>query len=421
MVTLVFGITSHVFAGGGRQGASGKSGGTTVTLYGNSADLVKPYMQRVFKAWEEKTGNKLDIQGVEQANAEAILLTKFTTGDIPDLFMHFGNAHLLNFKVEQNFYDFSNAPWVSDIQENVLPQAQVNGKVYGIPFWEASVSGLFYNKRIFEKLGLSIPKTQAEFEALCDALLAAGVQPIFYPTADAWPILYQFGMDPIFDSSEGAKLLDRLNKNEIKYADIPQMTSMLQWFKRAAEKGHFGKNFMSDRFDYMSEVLGKGEAAMVHCWDTWFDTDYDSKSFTYTKDDFGLMPVFMGTSDSGTFEGPNVNLMMANKNSPRLAAALDFIDFMSKPENYNAAFNGIATIPVFKGQTTHKPSPQYQGVKELVARVGHASVAQPKIIGYSQSEGGKIIQDLMGGNISVQECISRLDEDRINTLKSFAQ
>jgi ABC-type glycerol-3-phosphate transport system substrate-binding protein len=414
-MVLVSGVAPRIFAGGQ------KSSGVTLTLYGNADDAVKPYMRRAFQAWEEKTGNRIDIQGVDGSNAEAILLTKFTTGDVSDLFMHFGNSNLLNFKVEENFYDFSNAPWVSDVEDLVLPQAKVNGKVYGLPHWEASVSGVFYNKKIFQRLGLTIPKTQAEFEALCDKLLAAGVQPIYYPTADSWSLLYQFALDPVFDSAEGEKLLQRLNKNEIKYADIPQVTSMLQWFKRAADKGHFGKNFMSDRWDYMNEVLGEGEAAMVHCWDTWFDTDYDSESYTYSKNDFGLMPVFMGTSDNGTFEGPNVSLMMVNKNSPRVAAALDLIDFMSKPENYNKAFDGIATNPVFKGQTTHKPSVQYQEVKDLVARVGHASVAQPKIIGYSQVQGGKIVQDFMGGNITLQECIRQLDEDRINTLRSFAQ
>jgi ABC-type glycerol-3-phosphate transport system substrate-binding protein len=178
---------------------------------------------------------------------------------------------------------------------------------------------------------------------------------------------------------------------------------------------------MTDRWDHMSEVLGNGEAAMVYCWDTWFDTDYDNDSYPYKKGDFGLMPAYMGTPESGTFEGPNVNLLMVNKNSPRAAIALDLIDFMSKPENYNKAFNGIATTPVFKGQTTNKPSSQYQEVKDWVSRVGHASVAQPRIVGYSQVQGGKILQALMGGGITEDECIQQLDDDRINTLKSFSK
>jgi ABC-type glycerol-3-phosphate transport system substrate-binding protein len=404
-----------------RSRQTAQEGGVTLSLYGNADDTAKPYMKRIFSAWEAKTGNKIDIQGLDGSNAEAMALTKFTTGDIPDLFMHFGNYNLLNYKCADNFYDFSGASWVSDIVDAVLPQTKVDGKVYGLPFWEASVSGLYYNKVIFEKLGITLPKTQKEFEAVCDKLLAAGVQPIYLPTVDSWSILYQYALDPVFDSPEGEILLAKLNNNEIKYADIPQVRSMLDWYKRAATKGYFGKTFMSDTWNDIMEVIGEGEAAMMYCWDTWFDTDYDSESYTYSKNDIGLMPAFLGTNEEGTFEGPNVSLMMVHKNSPRLQAALDMIDFMSKPENYNMAFDGIATNPVFKGQTTNVASPQYQEVKDWVDRVGHASVAQPKIIGYSQVEGGKIIQDMMGGNISIDECIRLLDEDRINTLRSFAQ
>jgi ABC-type glycerol-3-phosphate transport system substrate-binding protein len=407
-------------SGGGTQVSQSK-GGVTLTLYGNASDTVKPYMTRIISLYEAESGNKIDVQGLDGNNTEAIALTKFTTGDIPDLFMHFGNYNLLNYNCAENFYDFSDAPWVSDIVDAVLPQTKVNGRIYGLPYWEASVSGVYYNKVIFEKLGITLPTTQREFEAVCDKLLAAGVQPVYLPTTDSWCILYQYALDPVFDSPEGESLLEKLNSNEITYADIPQFRSMLEWFKRAADKGYYGKTFLSDRWDYTIEVLGTGEAAMIYCWDTWFDTDYDSESYTYTKNDFGLMPAFMGTNEEGTFEGPNVSLMMVHKNSPRVAAALEFIEFMSKPANYNVAFAGVATNPVFKQQTTNVPSPQYQEVKDWVDRVGHASVAQPKIIGYSQVQGGKIIQDLMGGKISINECIKLLDEDRITTLNSFVQ
>jgi ABC-type glycerol-3-phosphate transport system substrate-binding protein len=407
-------------AGGEAQAAQAK-GGVTLTLYGNAGDTVKPYMTKIISLYEAESGNKIDVQGLDGNNTEAIALTKFTTGDIPDLFMHFGNYNLLHYNCAENFYDFTNAPWVSDIIDAVLPQAEVSGRVYGLPFWEASVSGVYYNKVIFEKLGISLPATQEEFEAVCDKLLAGGIQPIYLPTTDSWCILYQFALDPVFDSPEGELLLEKLNRNEIKYADIPQFRSMLEWFKRAADKGYYGKTFLSDSWDYTIEVLGTGEAAMIYCWDTWFDTDYDSESYTYTKEDFGLMPAFMGTNREGTFEGPNVSLMMVHKNSPRVAAALEFVDFMSKPANYNAAFAGVATNPVFKQQTTNVASPQYQAVKDWVDRVGHASMAQPKIIGFSQVQGGKIIQDLMGGKIGIDECIKLLDDDRIATLDSFIQ
>jgi ABC-type glycerol-3-phosphate transport system substrate-binding protein len=244
--------------------------------------------------------------------------------------------------------------------------------------------------------------------------LEQGVQPIYFPVKDVWPMLYQYGMDPIFEDSD---LLNKLNTNQTTYAQIPAMSSMLEWYKMAADKGYFGESFATDTWDYCMEVLGEGEAAMMYLWDTWLYSDYDSESYTYVADDFGLMPAFLNTTENGTFEGPNCNLTLANKNSKNVDAAIDFINFMADPNNYNVAFDSFETAPVFKGQTTIKTTPQYEASKEWIGQVGRASIANPEIIGFSLVEGGKYIQELLIGNIDVNECLGAMDMERIKTAK----
>lgn len=396
--------------GKAKKKAGGKSGGVTLTLYGNAGDAARPYMKKIFKLYEEKTGNKIDVQGLDANNFESVCLTKFQTGDIPDILMHFGGYSLDAYNPAKNFVDFSNAKWVSDIADTSLAQTKRNGVVYGLPFWESSVSGCFYNKKIFKKLGLKVPMTQTEFNDVCQKLSDAGIQPMYMAAADSWPLLYQFGMDPIFAKGD---LLKKINSNQTTYSDIPQMTSLLNWYKTSAKKGYFGKDYSTDTWDYASEVLGKGEAAMMLCWDTWFDTDYDNKSYEYKKDDFGLMPAFMGTTDQGTYEGGNNSLLLVNKNSPKVKTAIDFVNFCADPENYNQAFDGVATTPTFKGMTTNKLSSQYKGAEESIKKVGNPSIANPEIIGFSQNDGGKCIQELLIGNIDVKKCLKLMDEECI--------
>ena len=139
----------------------------------------------------------------------------------------------------------------------------------------------------------------------------------------------------------------------------------------------------------------------------------------YIGSDFGIMPVFMGTCEEGTYEGGNVNLMMANKNGDHVETAMDFINFMAQPENYNQAFDGVSTAAVFKQQTTNVNSPQYEENKSSVDRLIRASSAQPKIVGYNQGEGGKALLRLMSGDLTVEDCIKLIDDDRIATLESF--
>lgn len=404
----------------GEGGDKEKSGGkdknkVTLSLYGNAGDAARPYMQKIFKLYEEKTGNKIDVQGLDASNFENVSLTKFQTGDIPDILMHFGGYSLDAYNPEQNFVDFSDAKWVEDIVETSVAQTKRNGIVYGLPFWESSVSGFFYNKKIFEKLGLKVPTTQDEFDKVCQKLLDGGVQPIYMASADSWPLLYQFGMDPIFKDTE---LLNKLNSNQTTYSEIPEMTKLIQWYKTSADNGYFGKNFSTDTMDYASEVLGTGEAAMMLCWDTWFDTDYDSKSYDYKSDDFGLMPAFMGTIEQGTYEGGNNSLLLVNKNSDNVDTAIDFVNFCADPVNYNQAFDGVATAPTFKGMTTNRLSSQYKEAEESIKKVGNPSIANPEIIGFSQNDGGKFIQELLVGNVDVQKCLKLMDEERIKVAAS---
>lgn len=388
----------------------------TISLWILAENMEKPNIAKLFTMWEEATGNKVDVIGLPDQDETP--LAKFATGDIPDVLIVKSGASLLNYNPDENFVDFTNAEWISELPKATASAAYINGKLYGLPNGEASTSGCVYNKRIFEELGLSIPTNQAEFNAVCETLIENGVQPIYLPAGDAWATFQQFGMDPIFDANP--EYFDKLNSGEMTYSDIPEMKSMCQWFKDAADKGYFGSTYASDKWEYISEVLGTGEAAMVFCWDTWLQTDYDNESYEYKNSDFGLMPVFMGTRDEGTFEGGNFALAMANKNSERCEAAVDLINFMAKPENYNVAYDGIATAPIYTNMTTNVDSEQYLENKDTIDRLKCAS-ATPAIIGFNSVQHGQCMVRLMLGEIDVDECVAAMDEERIATLNAFGK
>ena len=75
-------------------------------------------------------------------------------------------------------------------------RSQENGQVYGVPFAIQTLQ-VYYNKRIFDELGLSEPQTWDEFITLNQTLLDAGYIPLAITGKDAW-------MLPIFHSIVGA-------------------------------------------------------------------------------------------------------------------------------------------------------------------------------------------------------------------------
>ncbi|MCI7125528.1 MAG: extracellular solute-binding protein [Agathobaculum sp.] len=402
--------------GGADANAGGAQGGVTLSIMGNANDLAKPYMTKMFDLYEQKTGNKLDIVSIEASTFDTVATSKFATGDIPDVFVHFNNSSLSNYDVANNFYYMNDEAWVSDLTDGAHSYVlDAQGNVLGLPFWESSVSGCYYNKTLFDELGLKPATTQAEFDQLCQALTDAGKTAICWP-ANGCNWMYQFGLDPIF--ADDSALLEKINKNEIRYADIPAVADMVQWTKSAADKGWFGASYLTDGWSDISPILGTGEAAMVFIWDTWFYTDFD-EGYDYTKDDFALMPVFMNTTNEGTYEGGNLNMMMANKNGGNLDAALSFIAFCATPENYNMAFEGVSTVSCFKGQTTNIQSEMVTAAMDSINQHQRTSTAEPKVIGYTQNETGSAFQELFMGSVDVAGCIELMDQYRMTSAKAL--
>lgn len=382
----------------------------TLSIMGKQSDLNKSYMSSIFQQYEEETGNKLRIIAYEDTEYESIASAKFETGDVPDVFLHFNNADLNRFNVDENFCYLNDQSWVSELSEGAKAYClDADGNLLGLPFWENSVSGCYYNKTIMDGLGMKPATTQAEFDTICQVLADTGYTPICWPANGcAW--MPQFGMDPIF--ADDPSVLEKINRNEITYADIPEIHNMVQWISDAAEKGWFGSDFLNVGWNEIGTKMASGDAVMTFIWDTWFYTDLPENG-TYTVDDFALMPVFMNTVDGGTYEGGNLNMMMVNKKSSNKDAALEFLAFCAEPEHYNIAFDGIATVNCFVGQTTNIQSQMVTDAESSIKANQRVSTASSRIIGYSGDDVVLAFDSMFRGNTDVTGCVEMMDNYRI--------
>ncbi len=385
-------------------------GHLTLTLMGKKSDLEKSYMTDIFARYEAQTGNRLELVAIEDSDYENAVAERLDGGKAPDILLHFHNADLARFDVENNFLYLNGQPWADDLTESARAYClDRNGNLLGLPFWESSVSGCYYNKTILDSLGLRPAATQAEFDMLCQVLADAGYTPICWP-ADGCTWMFQFGLDPVF--ADDPALLERLNAGDVSYAGIPAVADMVQWVAGAAEKGWFGTDYLNTGWGDISTALGSGEAVMTFIWDTWFYTDL-APGQAYDVADFALMPVFMGTADGGTYEGGNLNMMMVNKNSAHTDEALAFLQFCATPENYNAAFDGIATVSCFRGQTTNIESPMVSAAAASIRAHERVSTAASRIVGYSADDVADAFAALLRGRTDVAGCVAMMDAARL--------
>lgn len=381
--------------------------GKTITVWGDRDDLARLYITRAFERYQEQTGNTIVTRPLSKQDLNVLVPKTFAseTAEKPDILLSYGGTNVGALNPEGNFYDFIDAPWIDDLSDVALNQAVYNGKIIGLPHGESSVSGTLYNKKIFKKLGLEIPKTQEEFLQTCETLLENGITPMYLPYAEITMLLYQFPMDSILADKT---ILSGLNDGTISYADIPEMQKIVEWYKTMSDKGYFGENYLENDWSGMDGALKNGEYAMMLCWDTWLHTD-----FTGEQEDFGLMPAFMGTPDEGCFEGANVILCLANKNSENLDAALDLITFMADPCNYNIHYEGLYTAPFFNQQTGSITTPQYMEAEQLIDKLFYHSTAWSRVKGFSQID-AMYIQDYMQGKGSIEDCLEAMENARLN-------
>lgn len=100
----------------------------------------------------------------------------------------------------------------------------ISGKMYSIPYSQ-SVTGLFYNKTLFEKNGWNQnPKTWKEFTALVDTIKAAGLIPITYPGKYPAYLQFSFGIAKQFELAEVNGNLKEFETTYRKY-DLPYFMS----------------------------------------------------------------------------------------------------------------------------------------------------------------------------------------------------
>ena len=196
----------------------------------------------VCAAFEEATGIKVEL--TTDKNLEDVLTGPMQNGEFPDV-VHLATgrpAGLTEQMVKQNMlYDLTNMLATTIPGESATPAEKIaggftdnnivapygDGKTYMAPMFY-SPCGLFYNAKLFEEKGWTVPTTWDEMWALGDAAKAEGIALFTYPTtgyfdtfiptliasvggAELWEAVSNYE-EGIWESEDGQKVLDVIAK-----------------------------------------------------------------------------------------------------------------------------------------------------------------------------------------------------------------
>jgi raffinose/stachyose/melibiose transport system substrate-binding protein len=392
-----------------------------VTLtYLASQGWVYDAEQALGKKFEEQTGIAIDYQIVPADQYFNLLKTKLNSGEAPDLFGgQSGVTDLkLQYNVEKNAVDLSNEPWASKLDPLVAAQSTVNGKLYGMTYWD-TVGGSWvidYNKKMFAENGIAVPTDYAGLKSACETLLAKGIQPIFEPIADGWHHVLWFNeIGPRYEE-EKPGLAEELNANKATFSGNEAMLSAVTELKDLFDSGCFGKNALADTFADRTKVMATGQVAMVVAG-TSFGAELKNDYPDTNPDDFGvfLMPLADNQVLNLNPAGPT---MFISSSSPHIAEAKKYLEFLTQPENmeYFVANVPNATGLPFEGVTKKLP-PEIQA---FMANPKRGTVYQTAVtyVNPQWMDIGKDLTAMFTGAMAPADVLTSIDKRRAELAKA---
>lgn len=278
-VVVVLSTTMSFLVGCGSSSNSGKTDSSsnkevTITLGMHVANVEKqePVTYQIIQEFMKQNPNiKINIQGSDKDEHVKKMKMLAQSNELPDVFwMDSSVASQLNEAgLLLDLNDFLNAnPDVSKvIPDNMKEASKANNVQYGLPY-QSLVTGIWYNKAIFNQYGVNIPKNGTTYEELLADIKKFnenGITPIAKGAKDpysVWAFLIGFERYGYFDKIENILA----GKEKFNNPEFVKYFSKLQ---ELGKNGAFPSNMSTMTYFQAKEQFDGQKAAMFDSgmWD----------------------------------------------------------------------------------------------------------------------------------------------------------
>lgn len=329
--------------------ASGHAAGVTLTVWHNTSDPAA--VTALYSAYEKASGNKLNLVDIPADGMEATVLTKWASGDRPDILeFHPISSTLDQLNASQNLIDLSGEDFVkqSDIYE--IGGRASDGKVYAAITTFPETWGLYYNKKVLADHGLKPATTFEALKAQCAVLSKDGIATLHEAGASAWPVAVQV---LIYASSAASPtyVADVLNhKAKLDDPNSPIVAGIKSWLDLKAA-GCYNSDLTTATFEQSTHAVYTGKAAyqLIHSNMAPVYLDEAKGDAKALDAAVGFTGIGATTPSTTVSPGPiGTYLLPKTGDVKKQAAALDFVRFVTGP-GYAAYIAQSGTFPIIKG------------------------------------------------------------------------
>ena len=367
--------------------------------------------------FKEQTGIAIDTQIIPADQYYTVLKTKLNSGEGPDIMggQSGVNTVTIDINAEKNAVDLSGEPWAKLVDPLVAAQATVNGKLYGLTYWDTLglVWVVNYNKKVFADNGISVPKTYDELKAAAQKLKDAGIQPIFEPVADGWHHTLWFNeVGPIYEEATPG-LAEALNANKAKFAGNELMLTNLRQLKEMYDSGFLGDNALADTFAEAPAKLAAGEVAMVVAPLAYSATVHADLPDT-DPNNIGVFLMPIADNDILNVNPGGPTMFIYNK-SPHIAEAKQYFNWLTQPEQLQFFIDSapqVLTLPFSTVQRTKFTADQQALMDAYKDRRGIVYQTAVNYVTSQWMEIGKDITAMFTDAMTPEQVLESIDKRR---------
>jgi ABC-type glycerol-3-phosphate transport system substrate-binding protein len=336
----------------------------TLTSYAVPNDW-KEGGQELYNAFMKKFPN-IKIEDIPYTtDSLTFLRTRGAVNDLPDIHEINNDEAGLLFAKEGKLMDLKALPAAKHVYPTLLKEFTISsGLVFGFP-QGSSTAFIYYNKELFNELGLEAPTDFDELIAVCEKIKAKGITPIGLAGQDPWNT--EFPFDWIFANQVAVTLGPGEYQKKLQDGsfslDNPESIEVFRKIKKLSS--FFQKGVTNDSETSTQDLFAKKKVAMTLAG-SWNAALAERAGFAGA-----IFPPFgKKGAEQWVVNSPESAIGASNTHTAPeyVDAKTKFLDFWFSPEGYQYMQNARGNIPSIDNAVNVKIMPDIQALLPILGK-----------------------------------------------------
>ncbi len=353
--------TTLAACGGGAQPGQDTGGGGQAAAEGEANAWILtgggwPVVEETFNQWNDANPDRqIAVQSFANDAYKEKIRTSVGSGEAPTLILSWTGGTLADYVANDQVVDITEA--TQELRDRVMPSVAQNGEVdgttYAVPMNDVQPVTLYYNKDLFEQVGVEVPTTWEETLDVVAKFREAGIAPFSLAGQSVWPEL--MWIQYLTDRIGGPEVFQRILDGEPNAWSDPAVIEALEKIQELVEAGGFADGFASITADQSADaaLVHTGRAAML-LQGSWMYPTFknDAPEFAETSLGFATFPTIEGgVGDPANIVGNPANFwsVSAAADAEQQDIALAYINEKVYDEDQISAMLDAGSVPPVEG------------------------------------------------------------------------